>query len=150
MYSHVLTWLPSLLFLLLKLLLLLLRLLVVAATAVGCCCYGRLCCCSWCCYNGIQLSTQSKGRGKIRQDAALRMIVEKLFAHVGGAARKQPVAGSLRHRNQLQRRRSLCVAGTPATSCWHGEGGTLKHVDSNDVGLGFVAQRQFEATKLGP
>ena len=92
---------------------------------------------------GIQLGTackwgaQSKGPGKIRQDAALRMMFYKLSVRVG-AVRKR-ARGLFAEASQLTTEVSdLCVPGTPATSCWYGKGSTLKHVDSNDVGLGFV------------
>ncbi|CAE7819673.1 unnamed protein product [Symbiodinium sp. CCMP2456] len=90
---------------------------------------------------GIQLGSacnwgaQSKGAGKIRQDAALTMTCYNLSVRVGAAVRKH-ARGLFAEASQLTTEVSdLCVAGTPATSCWYGKGSTLKHVD---VGLGFV------------
>ena len=81
---------------------------------------------------------QSKEPGKIRQDAALRMTFYKLSVRVGAAVRKL-ARGLFAEASQLTTEVSdLCVRGTPATSCWYGKGSTLKQVDSNDVGLGFV------------
>ena len=81
---------------------------------------------------GIQLGTackwgaQSKGPGKIRQDAALRMMFykqkKKLSVRVGAAVRKR-ARGLFAEASQLTTEVSdLCVPGTPATSCWYGKG----------------------------
>ena len=93
---------------------------------------------------GIQLGTackwgaQSKGRGKIRQSAELCALFDALSTKLGAAVRKH-VRPLFQEASLLTRDVSdLRVAGTPTTSCWYGKGSTLKHIDDNDIGLGFV------------